>query len=321
MITLYRSEASASLRRIPLWLVGSNGTSPATGEAAGQPQIYWVARNTLAATGATLSLVSANAGEYYVELTASEVSQLGLAEIQYRSATALPNSIYFQITNVDSGDSVRLGLVSLPNAAAAASGGLITVGTGTGQLNVSAGSVGLLAATHSGVTIQGLSNYANISNVTLAAGTHSNVTIQGLSNYANISNVTLAAGTHSNVTIQGLSNYANISNVTLAAGTHSGATVGVGGIALGSYSGVTVEVSNIAQSMRSLIADDLLRRDIAAGAFGGRSVQEALRVLRNKVDLSSSVMTVYSEDDATSSWTASITTSAAATPIITIDPR
>ena len=92
-MNIYRSEASASQRRIPLWLVGSNGTSPATGEAGGQPQINWLARGTATVnTAATLSLVSANAGEYYVELAASEVSATGMAAVHYRSATAIPNS-------------------------------------------------------------------------------------------------------------------------------------------------------------------------------------------------------------------------------------
>lgn len=40
---------------------------------------------------------------------------------------------------LDLSDGVRLGLTALPNAVAAASGGLLTFGTGTGQLNVSGG--------------------------------------------------------------------------------------------------------------------------------------------------------------------------------------
>lgn len=256
-----------------MWLVGSNGTSPATGEAAGQPQITWYARGAATVnTAATLSLVSANAGEYYVELGSSEVTAVGMFSVQYRSATAIPNATYGQIVNFNSYDSTRLGLVALPNAAAAAAGGLITVGTGSGQLNVSAGSVGILAATHSGVTIQGLSNYANISNVTLQPTEYSNVTMRiGLVNY-------------------------------------SGATVGVGSIAPATYSGVTVETNNIAQSVRSQIADDFLLRNIAGGSAGGRTVQDALRFLRNRFLIDGSTMTVYTEDDATSAWTASVST-------------
>src|SRR6185436_9047157 len=135
MLTIYRSEASASLRRVPMWFVTSDGTSPATAESGGQPQITWHGRGTATVnTSGTLSLVSANAGLYHVELTASEVSAVGLFSTQYRSATAIHNTVFGKIVNYDSGDSTRLGIFALPNAAADASGGLIVMGTGTNQL-------------------------------------------------------------------------------------------------------------------------------------------------------------------------------------------
>jgi len=301
MLTVFRSEGSASLRRIPMWLVGSDGTTPASA-GGGQPQINWLARGTATVnTAATLSLVSANAGEHYVELSASEVSAVGIAAIHYRAAAVLPNSTYFQIAAFDSNDSVRLGLFGLPNAVAEAAGGLITRGTGTGQLHVSSGSVGLIAQTHSGATIGGLT-----SGVTLFADTHSGATIQGLSRIN--SSVTIADATYSSVTVR------------VDPQNYSGLTVGVGNLAPGNYSGVSVEVMNLLQSVRSQIADDFLFRDIAGGGFGGRSVQEALRPLRNRVDLEGSTMTVYTEDDTTSSWTASVTTTSTSQFIAGVNP-
>lgn len=266
MLDIYRSEASASLRRVPIWLVGSDGTTPPSTQAGGQPQINWLARGAATVnTTNTLSLVSLNAGEYYVELTASEVSALGVAAVHYRSAAAIPNSTYFKIVNWDSGDSVRLGLFALPNAAANASGGLPLKGT-----------------THSDVTVR------------VEPVAYSGLTIDGVQRVN--SSVTMANATYSAVTVR------------LDLQTYSGATVGVHNIGPGQYSGATVEVSNLLQSVRSEIADDLLRRDIAAGAFGGRSVQDALRVLRNRVEISGSTGTVYTEDDTTSAFTFSVTT-------------
>lgn len=283
MLDINTSEGSASLRRVPMWLVGSDGTTPPTTQAGGQPQINWLPRGTATVnTAATLSAVSVNAGEYYVELSASEVSCPGVAAVHYRSATALPNSTYFKLVRFDSNDSVRFGLFALPNAAAEAAGGLITRGTGTGQLHVSSGSVGLLAQTHSEVTIQGVTRIN--------------------------SSVTPANALYSAVTVR----------LDLVA--YSGATIGAGNIAAGTYSGVTVETNNIAQSVRSLIADDFLRRDIAGGSFGGRNVQDALRYLRNRVEMSGSTMTVYTEDDTTSAWTASVTTTADTSVIASINP-
>lgn len=265
---IYRSEASASLRRVPLWLVSSDGTTPAGAEGAGQPQINWLGRGTATVnTTATLSLVSANAGEYYVELSASEVSALGMLAVHYRSATAIANSAYAQVVNFDSGDSTRLGVVALPNAAANASGGLPLKGTLHSDLTVRIDPVA-----YSGLTIDGVSRIN--------------------------SSVTIANALYSSVTVR------------VDPQAYSGLTVGVSNIGAGSFSGVTIEVSNIAQSARSLIADDLLLRDLATGqaGTGGRSVQNALRALRNRVEISGSTMTVYTEDDSTSAWTASVTT-------------
>ena len=274
MLDINTSETSASLRRVPIWLVGSDGTTPPSTQAGGQPQINWLPRGAATVnTSATLSLVSLNAGEYYVELTASEVSCPGTAAIHYRSAAAIPNSTYFKLVRFDSNDSMRLGLFALPNAAAEAAGGLPTFGTGTGQLHVSSGSVGLIAQTHSGVTIDGVTRIN--SSVTIADANYSAVSVR------------VATGI-----------------------TYSGATFGVNNIAAGSYSGVTVETNNIAQSARSLIADDLLLRSLAAGApaSDGRSVQNALRILRNRYLIDGSTLTVFTEDDATSAWTGSVST-------------
>jgi hypothetical protein len=285
VLNIYRSEASASLRRVPIWLVLSNGTAPATAEAGGQPQINWIPRGAATVnTAATLSLVSANAGEYYVELTASEVSALGMAAIHYRSATAIPNSTYFGITNIDSGNSRDMGITAFSE-------------------------VTLHAGTHSGATIQGIANYANISNVTLSAGVHSGATVQGVQRVdstvtaVTISAVTLAGGTYSNVTIGGVNRV--MSAVTLAAGT---------------FSDVTVRVENVTTVDTAAIADRLLGRAIQGGADGGRTVTQALRTLRNRVLLDGSTMTIFAEDDATSSWTASVTTTADTSHLNEINP-
>lgn len=67
-------------------------------------------------------------------------------------------------------------------------------------------------------------------------------------------------------------------------------------------------------------ADTLLGRNLAGGANGGRTVQDALRPARNKVIISSGTLTVYEEDDTTPAWTAAMTTDPAAEPIVEMDP-
>lgn len=62
------------------------------------------------------------------------------------------------------------------------------------------------------------------------------------------------------------------------------------------------------------IADRVLGRSIAGGADSGRVVRDALRALRNKVELTPSgaptALTVYAEDDTTPAWTGTVGTSA-----------
>lgn len=68
-------------------------------------------------------------------------------------------------------------------------------------------------------------------------------------------------------------------------------------------------------------ADAYLDRDMAAGAdTNSRSPRNALRMLRNKWALSAGTLTVKKEDDSTTAWTASVSTDAAAEPIIGSDP-
>ena len=65
-------------------------------------------------------------------------------------------------------------------------------------------------------------------------------------------------------------------------------------------------------------ADQILARNVAGGSSSGRTVSEALFALRNKVDASGSVATVYKTDDSTSAWTFSTTTGAF--PFSVVDP-
>ena len=67
------------------------------------------------------------------------------------------------------------------------------------------------------------------------------------------------------------------------------------------------------------ISDKILGRNLAGGSDGGRTVQDALRALRNKVDTTQNPAVIYKEDDATTAWTTTLT-SAAVNPVVTSDP-
>lgn len=67
-------------------------------------------------------------------------------------------------------------------------------------------------------------------------------------------------------------------------------------------------------------ADALLGRNVSGGSSTGRTVKQALHVLRNKSAVAAGTLTVYDTDDTTSSWTATVSSDAAADPITGIDP-
>lgn len=68
-------------------------------------------------------------------------------------------------------------------------------------------------------------------------------------------------------------------------------------------------------------ADALLNRDMSAVSdTNARSPLNALRFIRNKWSISGTTLTVTKEDDATSAWTATVSTSAGADPVVGNDP-
>lgn len=75
---------------------------------------------------------------------------------------------------------------------------------------------------------------------------------------------------------------------------------------------------------RTAMADAILDRDMSTGVDSGtttiRTVRQALRFLRNKWSVTAGSLTVCKEDDATSSWTASIGSTAGTDPITSVDP-
>ncbi len=72
------------------------------------------------------------------------------------------------------------------------------------------------------------------------------------------------------------------------------------------------------------VADAVLDRDMSTGTDSGsttvRTVRQALRFLRNKWAVSAGTLTVYKEDDSTSSWTSALTGTAGADPVTSSDP-
>lgn len=140
MFQIKQSEATAARRRIPVLLVDiTDGFTPELGIVT--PTINISKNGATVASGAGTWTEIGN-GQYYYEFTAGEVDTLGwiAVNIEKVSVTRDYNSVV-QVQAYDPFDVVRLGLTSLPNIASGSAGGLLTSGTGTSQLNVSAGNV------------------------------------------------------------------------------------------------------------------------------------------------------------------------------------
>mgnify|MGYP001582448353 FL=1 len=70
----------------------------------------------------------------------------------------------------------------------------------------------------------------------------------------------------------------------------------------------------------STYADDFLGRTVTRGASGGRTVGQAMMALRNRVNISAGTLTVYSTDDTTAEFTATIATQAVSAIVTDINP-
>lgn len=243
-----KDESSDLRRRVPCRLFTSNGTSPDT-TAQGDAIIMGVNSLTTISVSSALTAIHAAQGMYYLQLSQSEVSVLGIHPL-YHTAGDFPQHIAtIEVVNSNpfstlsaisdvtlaakeySNVTVRLGLVAYSGA---------TIGVG----NIAAGS-------YSGVTIQGLTNYANFPLTSVATsiwsatrsafttpgsfgeyvysqvtGTSSG-TVQGVTRALNLS----ANGDKTGYSISGTKttldalNDIDGSGVTLHVGTHSGATI------------------------------------------------------------------------------------------------
>ena len=85
-----------------------------------------------------------------------------------------------------------------------------------------------------------------------------------------------------------------------------------------------ITANSLATDAVTEIADGILGRDLgsgsSAGAINERTVRSALRGLRNKTTVINSEMTVYKEDDASTAWSATVSSSDSSKTITGVDP-
>jgi hypothetical protein len=115
-----------------------------------------------------------------------------------------------------------------------------------------------------------------------------------------------------------------INAAAIAADAITAAKVADGTIDAATFAAGAINAAAISADAGAELADAFLDRDMSTGTDSGsttvRTVRQALRFLRNKWAIATGTLTVYKEDDSTSSWTAAVTGDSAADPIVSSDP-
>jgi len=148
--------------------------------------------------------------------------------------------------------------------------------------------------------------------------------------WANVGSPTTTVGL-SGTTISTSQGIASVSgNVTgsvgsVATGGITTASFAAGAINAAAVATGAIDADSLATDAVEEIADGILKRNLdssgneASTTSSGRTVRNALRILRNKVDASSgSQVDVYNEADTSVIWSQAITTSVSADPIVKV---
>lgn len=294
---VHANTSTAAYRRVYFDLRLADGLSPATAEAAGQPQIS-TDGGAWTDTGIG-TLTAIGQGRYYADLTQTAVLTAGtMIETRYKSSNTIecPGDS-FHVVAFNPHDSVRIGITSLPNAAATTSGGLPTVGTGANQIspdgsgNVSADVREILGSTPS-VLISGrmdVSVGAMQSSVVTAASIASDaITAAKIADGAIDAN-TFAAGAINAAAIASdaitdakVASDVTIASVTGAVGSVTGAVGSVTG-AVGSVTGAVGSVTGAVGSVTGNVGGNV------TGSVGSLAAQA-------KADVNAEVVDVFTVD-------------------------
>ncbi len=206
----------------------------------------------------------------------------------------------------DPTDSVRFGLTALPNAAANAAGGL--------PVSIA----GALDLDEMNADIEAIQT-AQLTAAQIATGIWQDTTAGDFTTALSVgkslmNGVTLGTGL-------------TIASVSGAVGS---VTAGVTVTTNNDKTGYTVSTNSdktgytLSTTGNNAAADAILDRDMSTGVDSGsptvRTLRQAARFLRNKWTVAAGTLTVFKEDDATTSWTGAVSTDAAAVPIIGNDP-
>lgn len=118
-------------------------------------------------------------------------------------------------------------------------------------------------------------------------------------------------------------NQVDASTLSIAVNAITATAIAADAITASKIATGAVDADALATDAVNEIADGVLDRNMGTGSDSGsptvRTVRQALRACRNRVNIAAGTATIYKEDDSTASWTAAVTTTAG-NPISQVDP-
>ena len=237
------------------------------------------------------------------------------AVIMLKGATNMaPVVLEYQIVAFNPDDAVRLGLTAIPNVAQGTTGSLPT-GNATGAVTV---------VTNNDKTGYSLTQAfpTNFSTLAITAGGATTVgTNNDKTGYSLGTSQTFSTtGSVGSVTGNVTGSVGSIATGGITTGSFAAGAINAAAVATGA-----IDADALATDAVEEIADGILKRNLdssgneASTTSSGRTVRNALRILRNKVDASTGTQVdVYNEADTTVIWSQAITTSVSADPIVKV---
>jgi hypothetical protein len=241
-------------------------------------------------------------GLYRIDIPNAVFATADKSVVMLKGATNMaPVLLEYQIVAFNPDDAVRLGLTALPNVAQGTSGAIPT-GNATGQVTVATNN------DKTGYALSGTQTFNVTGNITgNLSGSVGSVT-------GNVS------GSVGSVTGNVTGSVGSIASGGITTGSFAAGAINAAAVATGA-----IDADSLATDAVEEIADGILKRNLdssgneASTTSSGRTVRNALRILRNKIDASTgATVDVYNESDTTVIWSMNITTSASADPIVKV---
>ena len=326
-------------------------------------------------------------GLYRFDIPNLALDTAGITVIYFKGASNMaPVVLEIEVVGVDVFDGVRMGLTSLPTAVAGAINGvplsvsasgavntlqingtaqtardigasvLLSVGTGTGQISLSAGAVTVGTNNDKGsyslAASQTFNTTGSVGSVTSAFGAAavqsicddltSNNTVVGSVGKLLVDNLNATVSSRSTLaatdvwaaatrTITGgtISTNNDKTGYSLATAPPTAAVIAgavwdesLSGHLTAGTTGAALNSSATGSAPTAIqVADAVLNRKLDSTGSGTdttdeRTVRSALRAMRNKVSVATGTMTVYKEDDSTIAWSGTVSN----TSDVTVDP-